>query len=292
MPERGSLKIGRRRLAAELRRLRDHSGLTGDEVAAHLGWSGSKISRIELNRSEVKPRDLARLLDLYGVAGDQRAELLAVATSRRIRGWWEAYDVVQAGYADYIELESEAQEVRCWSSQLVHGLLQTPDYARAIMQSHEGWMERTSPGLIRQLIEVRMARQRVVTETQSLALQVVLDESVLRRQMAAPATMRAQLEHIVSLSRLANVIVRVLPLAGAHPVGTGSFVLLVFPPVLGEANSPDAVYIEQLTRNELYADDEAEVHQYRLAFQQLLSESLDPDVSRDLICRVATEMWA
>jgi transcriptional regulator with XRE-family HTH domain len=293
VPERDSLKIGRRRLAAELRRLRDLSGHTGDDVAARLGWSGSKISRIELNRSEVKPRDLARLLDIYGVTGEQRAELLAVASGRRVRGWWEAYsDVVQPGYATYIELESEAQEARCWSSQLIHGLLQTEDYTRAIMESHEGWMELTSPGLIRRLIEVRMARQRLVTEKQSLALSAVLDESVLLRHQGTPAIMRAQLEHLVTLSRLPNVTVRILPLAGEHPVGTGSFALLVFPPVLGADNAEDAVYLEQLTRNELLADDEAEVHQYRRAFDQLVRTALDPGQSRELVSRVAREAWS
>jgi transcriptional regulator with XRE-family HTH domain len=293
VPERGSLKIGRRRLAAELRRLRDHSGLTGDEVAAQLGWSGSKISRIELNRSEIKASDLIRLLDLYGVGGEQRAELLTVAQGRRVRGWWEAYsDAVQPGYASYIELESEAQEARCWSSQLVHGLLQTEDYSRAVMQSHEGWMELTSPGLIRKLIEVRMVRQHLVTEKQSLGLHVVIDESVLLRQLGTPQIMREQLERLVTLSRLPNVTMQVLPLAGEHPVGTGSFVLLVFPPVLDADSDEDAVYIEQLTRNELYADDEAEVHHYRSAFEQLAQKALSPAASRELASRVASEVWS
>jgi transcriptional regulator with XRE-family HTH domain len=293
VPEPRSLKISRRRLAAELRRLRDLSGQTGDEVAAELGWSGSKISRIELNRSEVKLRDLIRLLDHYEVDGDQRAELLAVASGHRVRGWWEAYsDVVQSGYAAYIELESEAQEARCWSSQLIHGLLQTEDYTRAIMQSHEGWMELTSPGWIRRLIEVRVARQRLVTEKQSLTLSVVLDESVLLRQQGTATIMRGQLEHVADLSRLPNVIVRILPLAGAHPVGTGSFSLLVFPPVLGADNAEDAVYLEQLTRNELLADDEAEVHQYRRAFDQLVRSAMEPDASRELISRVARDKWS
>jgi transcriptional regulator with XRE-family HTH domain len=113
VPEHGSLKIGRRRLAAELRRLRELANLTGDEVGERLGWSGSKISRMELNRTEVKSGDLTRLLDLYDVGGTHRTELLALAQAPRSRGWWEAYaDVISPDYAAYIELEAEAKSAR------------------------------------------------------------------------------------------------------------------------------------------------------------------------------------
>jgi transcriptional regulator with XRE-family HTH domain len=290
--ERGSLKIGRRRLAAELRRLRELANLTGDEVAEQLGWSGSKVSRIELNRTEVKSGDLAKLLDLYGVAGSHRTDLLALARAPRSRGWWEAYSgAISAEYAAYIELEAEAESALCWSAQLVHGLLQTEEYALAVIAADLSWMPTTPPGTIRQLVEVRLARQRAVTSG-GLALSVVLDESVLLRKMGTAEVMRAQLEHLVSVSRMPNVTVRVLPLAGSHPVGTGPFILLVFPPVLGTGPPADAVYVEQLTRSEVYADEEAEAYEYRLAFDQLAADSLDPEQSRELIARVASEVWS
>jgi transcriptional regulator with XRE-family HTH domain len=293
VPEPGSLKIGRRRLAGELRRLRELASLTGDDVAEQLGWSGSKVSRIELNRTEVKASDLAKLLDLYGVAGDHRTELLALGTARRTRGWWEAYsDIIKADYATYIELESEAEHARCWSAQLVHGLLQTESYAQAIMESHDGWNPITPAGTIRRLVEIRLTRQRLVTQDRSLDLSVVLDESVLLRKMGDAQVMREQLEHLVDVSGLPGVTVQVLPLGGAHPVGTGSFAMLVFPPVGGMGPPADVVYVEQLTRNEVYADEEAEAHLYRLAFDQLIAEALDPEQSRDLIGRVAGEVWS
>ncbi|HEY2286671.1 MAG TPA: helix-turn-helix transcriptional regulator [Streptosporangiaceae bacterium] len=292
MPERGSTKVGRRRLAAELRRLRDLADLTGEEVADRLGWSGSKISRIELNRTEVKAGDLTELLDLYGVHGSHRADLVALSKARRSRGWWSAYsDVMGPEYAAYIELEAEADSALCWSPQLIHGLVQTEEYARAVIESNLGWQPTTPPGKIQRLIEVRLARQRIVTDSATLRLTVILDQSVLLRQVGAAAVMRRQLDYLGQVSRRPNVTLRVLPLAGFHPVGTGSFSLLVFPPLLGVGPSSDVLYVEQLTRNEVVLDEEAEVYEYRLAFEQLAAKALSPDATRQLIA-AASEAWS
>jgi transcriptional regulator with XRE-family HTH domain len=293
VPEYGSLRIGRRQLAAQLRRLRERAGLTGDEVAERLGWSGSKISRIELNRTEVKSADLDKLLDLYAVAEEDRRDLRALATGRRAKGWWEAYsDVIQSDYAAYIELEAEAAEALCWSPQLVHGLLQTEDYARTAIESHLEWTPTTPPGWIRRLVEVRMVRQRLVENEAKLRVSIILDESVLLRQIGDRAVMRAQLQRLVDVSRLPNVNIQVVPLAGRHPVGTGSFILLAFPPVLDFETPSDIVYVEQLTRNVIYADEETEIYEYRVAFQHLSQDALSPEDSRDLISRVAREAWS
>ncbi|HEY3981953.1 MAG TPA: Scr1 family TA system antitoxin-like transcriptional regulator [Streptosporangiaceae bacterium] len=293
MHERGSLSIGRRRLAAELRRLRELAKLTGDEVAERLGWSGSKISRIELNRIGVKAADLARLLDLYGVRGKHRADLLTLARAPRSKGWWEAYsDVVAADYAAYIELEAEAASALCWSAQLVHGLFQTEEYARALMESHWRWMPVPPTSRIRRLVEVRLERQRQAMGGRPLSLTVVLDESVLLRRIGDAPVMRAQLEHLADVARHPSTTLRVLPLAAAHPVGTGSFILLSFPPVLGGEPVSDAVYVEQLTRNEAWVGEESLVYEYRVAFEQLAAEALDPDESRQLIDAVARRTWS
>ena len=292
MPERGSPKIGRRRLAAELRRLRDLADLTGEEVAERLGWSGSKISRIELNRTEVKASDLTELLDLYDVHGTHRTDLVALSKIRRSRGWWSAYsDVMAPEYAAYIELEAEADSALCWSPQLVHGLLQTEEYARAVIESNLGWQPNTPPGKIQRLIEVRLARQRIVTGSDTLRLTVILDQSVLLRQVGDAAVMHRQLDYLAQASRRPNVTLRVLPLAGFHPVGTGSFSLLVFPPLLGVGPSSDVLYVEQLTRNEVFVDEEAEVYEYRLAFEQLAAEALSPEATRRLIA-AASDSWS
>jgi transcriptional regulator with XRE-family HTH domain len=294
VPDPGSLKISRRRLAAELRRLRELAGMTGDEVADQLGWSGSKVSRIELNRTEVKAGDLAKLLDLYEIGGDQRDELLTLVKAPRTRGWWEAYsDVVRPDYAAYIELEAEADAALCWSTMLVYGLLQTQEYARAAIESHLEWLPVTPAARVRRTIEVRLARQRRITDAERpLELTVVLDESVLLRKIADKVIMQGQLRHLMSMAELPNVRLHVLPLAGPHPIATGSFILLGFPAVLGAGPASDVAYVEQLTRNEVYADDEAEIYEYRLAFEQLVAQSLDPEQSRDLIARVIEEVWS
>lgn len=294
VPEPGSLKIGRRQLAAELRRLRELANMTGDEVAEQVGWSGSKVSRIELNRTEVKARDLIKLLDLYGVGEPLRADLLALAMARRSRGWWGAYsDTIQSDYAEYIELEDEAAEAMCWSTMLVHGLLQTQEYAKAAMESHLEWLPVTPTARVLKLIEIRQMRQRRITDSdEPLNLSVVLDESVLLRRIAEDAVMREQLHRLVELSRLPNVTLQVLPLAGRHPIATGSFNLLVFPSVLGSGPASFVAYVELLTRNELYAGEEAETNEYRLAFTQLATRSLKPDATRQLIARVIEEVWS
>lgn len=160
------------------------------------------------------------------------------------------------------------------------------------MESRDDWMPITSPGMIRRLIEVRLTRQRRVSEDCSLALKVVLDESVLLRKVGSPEVMHEQLAHLVEMSRLPNVTVRVLPLSGSHPLGTGSFALLVFPSVQGTGPGTDIVYVEQLTRNEVYVDEEAEAFAYRRAFDQLVADSLDPERSLELIARAADEVWS
>ena len=293
MPEYGSPTVRRRRLAAELRRLREHADLTGEDVAERLGWSASKVSRIELYRTGVKTTDLTRLLELYGVTGTHQTELLALATEPRRKGWWEAYsDALPEEYSAYIVLEAEAESVECWSPQLVHGLLQTTDYARAVIEAHMGSTVGLPPGKIRQRVQTRIERQQVVTGARQLPLSVVLDQSVLLRRVGDERIMRQQLEHLIEISKRPNVRIQVLPLAGSHPIGTGGFALLHFAPVPGISQSTDVVYIEQLGRTALYVEDEDEVFDYRLALTRTTERSLSPDETRDLIAKVAREDWS
>lgn len=294
MPEYGSPTVRRRRLAAELRRLRERAGLTGEEVAEQLGWSGSKVSRIELYRTGVKAADLIRLLQLYGVSPDHQAELLALAREPRRKGWWEAYsDALPEEYAAYIVLEAEAVTMECWSPQLVHGLFQTADYARAVIDAHMDSTVSLPPGKIRQRVATRLERQQVLSRGDPpLELAVVLDQSVLLRQVGEPAVMREQLEHLLEVSERPNVTLSVLPLAGSHPIGTGGFAILHFSPVPGIGQSSDVVYVEQLSRTALYVEDEDEVHEYRQAFRRLEGRSLDPGLSRDLIATAIRGTWS
>jgi transcriptional regulator with XRE-family HTH domain len=290
VPDYGSPTVRRRRLAAEVRRLRERAGFTEDEVAERLRWSSSKLSRIELHRTGIKPHDLAMLLELYQVTEAHRDELLALAREPRRRGWWEAYsDALPEEYAALIGLEAEAASASCWSPELVHGLLQTEDYARAVIRAHMG--STISPGEIERRVETRIARQRVVTRDEPIALSVVLDEAALLRLFGDESIMRKQLKRLTEDSQLPNVDLYVLPLVGAHPIGTGAFVILKFAPAHG-TGLHDVVYIEQLTRSAIYVEDEADTHEYSLAFGRLTAAALDPGKSRKLITKIMRERWS
>jgi transcriptional regulator with XRE-family HTH domain len=276
-----------------LRRLREHADLTGEDVAERLGWSASKVSRIELYRTGVKTADLTKLLDLYGVTGTHQAELLALATEPRRKGWWEAYsDALPEEYSAYIVMEAEAESLECWSPQLVYGLLQTPEYARAVIEAHMGSTVGLPPGKIRQRVQTRIERQAMITGQRQMPLTVVLDQSVLLRKVGDERIMREQLDHLIEMSERPNVRIQILPLDGSHPIGTGAFVLMRFAPVPGITQSTDVVYIEQLGRTALYVEDEDEVFDYRLALTRITERSLSPDQTRDLIAKVGREDWS
>jgi hypothetical protein len=251
------------------------------------------VSRIELYRTGVKTADLTKLLDLYGVTGTHQAELLALATEPRRKGWWEAYsDALPEEYSAYIVMEAEAESLECWSPQLVYGLLQTSDYARAVIEAHMGSTVGLPPGKIRQRVQTRIERQAMITGQKQLPLTVVLDQSVLLRKVGDERIMREQLDHLIEMSERPNVRIQILPLDGSHPIGTGAFVLMRFAPVPGITQSTDVVYIEQLGRTALYVEDEDEVFDYRLALTRITERSLSPDQTRDLIAKVAREDWA
>jgi Domain of unknown function (DUF5753)/Helix-turn-helix domain len=265
--------------------------MSGDEVASTLRWSASKVSRIETNRIGIKPADLGRLLDLYVVDDARRAQLAALAGEPEPRGWWSGYgDSITTEYATYISLEASATALRCWSPELIHGLLQTEDYAYAIMGSDAPGVSRPPPSLIRRRVEVRMRRQALLRSPEAGQLSFVLDEAALMHRYVDREQMRSQLLRINEVSRLPNVSIRVLAFAGLHPVvSLGPFALLEFAPMHGVAIG-DVVYTEQLTRND-FIDDEEAAYEYRLAFDRIGHEALDEEASRELIARIATERW-
>ncbi|HEY1965753.1 MAG TPA: helix-turn-helix transcriptional regulator [Acidobacteriaceae bacterium] len=286
MPDRGSPSVRGRRLAAELRRLRERTGLTGEEVADRLGWSGSKVSRIELHRIGVKQADLRRLLDLYHVDERRRGELLALGYESSQKG---SLEVVAASfppdYAAYINAEAEAQSVWNWDPQIVPGLLQTPEYALAVMQPWTA-MFPGPPGEMSRRIEARMLRQQCLTGEPPLDLSVVIDESVLHRRFGSQEVMRAQMEHMAKVSELPNVEVRVHRLDGnAPPLTTGAFSYMQFLQV-HDVPLSDIVSVEHLEGN-YYLEDEERTYRYRVAFEYLMRHALDPDESRSLIASTA-----
>jgi len=293
MPELASPSVRRRRLAAELRRLREERNLTGEDVATALGWSASKLSRIELARIGIKAADLNKLLDEYGIAAKHKEQLLSLVERGRSRGWWDAFrDSLPEQFATYIILESEAESVSAWSPEFVPGLLQTQEYARATIDAHMSSITTLPASEIEGRVQTRMRRQRILSNELAPTLVSVLDESVIMRHVGSTQIMREQLVHLIEMSELSNVTLRVLPLSGAHIFGIGGFVLLQFPAIPDVGPVSDIVYIEELSGNALYIDDDSETHQYQLGFARLVAESLDQAMTRDLIRKTIRGTWS
>ncbi|MFC5830290.1 helix-turn-helix domain-containing protein [Nonomuraea insulae] len=272
--------LRRRRLAAELRILRERSGLTGEQAGERLGWSVSKVSRIETAQVGVQTRDLVALLDLYGVSEAKRDALKEIARTAARRGWWDTYESISTDYANYISLESEATAIRCFSQTLIHGLLQTEDYAHAVIRA--ALVPFTSASEIDRRVEIRMTRQKVLRRDDPLNIWMVLDEAALYRLIGGAEVMKAQCASLIRLSELPNVTIQVLTSAvGAHPGGNTPFSVLSFP----EVYDPDVVYIETMTSS-LWIEDDSEVHRYSLAFDQVRAMALSPDDSAELISEV------
>jgi transcriptional regulator with XRE-family HTH domain len=276
--------VRRRRLALELRRLREAARLTCEEVAEHLECSASKISRVETGRVSVSPRDVRDMLEFYGVPAAQRESLVQLARDSRQKGWWHAYsDTMQPQMATYIGLESAASEIRIYEVSLIPGLLQIEDYARAVIRA--GMVNSPAEDIERR-VSLLMARQPAVVREDPPKVWAVLDEAALRRRVGGSGLMRLQLEHLLEQAALPNVAVQVIPFGGgAHPAMGRPFIILVFP----ERVDTDVVYLEDLT-SALYLEDVAEVDRYNVFFNHLRATALSFDDSAALITSVLKEI--
>lgn len=289
VPTLPSPTVRRRRLAAELRRLRELTMQTGDDVAAQLKWSPSKVSRLETAKTGAKISDVRKLLDLYGVAGPHREELITLAREAERKGWWEVYsDALPADYAAFIGLEAEAVSAMNWEPQVIPGLLQTAEYARATIQFGQP-IEVMPAALVETRVEARLRRQQVLTQQQPLELSVVMDESVLRRNFGGRQVMRDQLTRVVDVARLPNVTVRVLTLGGRHPVSCAPFILLRFGEIY-DLTLQDVVHVEHLTGG-FYFEEPRDTYRYEIAYRECLSAALSPADSVELIARIGDEVW-
>jgi transcriptional regulator with XRE-family HTH domain len=282
--QQGSPTVRRLRLGQELRLLRERNKLTGAKAAKELGWSPSKVSRIEAARTMPSADDIKALVKLYGVDGGKLDELIGLLRDAERRGWWEDYqDALPEEYMRFLGLEAEATYQRAWEPQVVPGLLQTEDYAREVILATRGIARITHSG-IRSRVEARLARQqRVLHRSDPCALSVVLDESALMRRFGEPSVMREQMEHLLEVSLLPHVNVRVLPLESLHPVNTGAFIHLRF------SSFDDVVYLEQLYAAH-FVEELEWVAGYETAFDHIRLEALDEDESRVLIQRKAM-LW-
>ena len=285
----GSPTVRRRRLAAELRGIRESKGKSGDTVAAALKWSPSKISRYERARTGLRPREVERLLDYYEITGPRRALLLGLAEDAAQKGWWEEFtDSLSEDYKQFIGLEHEATAMAIWHVDVVTGLLQTEEYARHIIGSYSR-VEPVAPGMIGRLVRVRMRRQQVL-DRDGLQLSVVLDESVLKRRIGDEAVMCDQLQRLVKEADRPNLTLQVLPLDAQHVVFGESFVIFGFGQD-ADAMLQDVVSTEHL-RSGFTLEGERDTYLHRIAFQMLSEAALDPVASRKLILETAEAYWS
>jgi transcriptional regulator with XRE-family HTH domain len=281
--------VRRRRLAAELRGIREDKGKNGDAVAAALRWSPSKISRYERARTGLRPREVERLLDYYQITGPRRALLLDLAEDAAQKGWWEEFaDSLPEDYQQFIGLEHEAASIAIWHVDVVAGLLQTEAYARHIIGSYSR-VEPVPPGMIGRLVRVRMRRQQVLNR-EGLHLSVVLDESVLRRRIGDDLVMYEQLQRLAREADRPNLTLRILPLDVQHTIFGESFVIFGFG-ADGEAMLQDVVSTEHM-RSGCILEGERETYLHSIAHQMLAEAALDPAASRTLILETAESHWS
>ena len=276
--------VRRRKLGTELRVLRTSAGLTSGEAARLVGWHQSKVSRIETGASGVKPADVRLLLDVYAVADAQLRELLMVLAGSDESGgrhhWWHAYrGVLPPTYRDFISLESQASAMSTLETSVVPGLLQTPEYARAVTRAAVGGLDDER---LDALVEVRLARQDVLRSDPPLSLSAVLDEAVLHREVGGPDVMARQLRRLLDTAHLPQVRLQVLPFAaGAHVGVTGPFVIFSF----SSTSDLDVVVLDHLTSS-LYLERKEDLRAYREAFKDLQFHALSPEDSLDYIAAI------
>ncbi|MEV7341072.1 helix-turn-helix transcriptional regulator [Streptomyces sp. NPDC093544] len=280
----GGPTVRRRQLGSELRRLREHAGKRIEEVAAHLECSMSKISRVETGQAPIKARDVRDLLQWYGVTDPALIDtVMQIHKDAQQQGWWAHYgEVLPSGMATYAGLESDARALRSYEPTFVHGLLQTEDYARAIIAAARP----NEPHEVDQLVSFRKERQALLTrEPEPLELWVVVEESALRRPVGGGDVMTAQLAHLAESTALPNVTIQVLPTAkGAHPALAGTFSLLEF-----EARTPTVVYVNSIAGN-VYLEKERDVRTFVQTFDLLRAAAPDPQDTPATLERIAREM--
>lgn len=281
MSVRQSPTVRRRRLGAELRRLREYAEMTCEQAGDYLDCSASKISRMETARVAARIIDVQALCHLYRVDEDTTAKLLALAKEAKTPGWWQRFDDgVPDWFNTFLGMESVAASIRTYEIQLIPGLLQTDGYARALFEQSE-----LAPDVDR-AVEIRSVRRGTLAGEQPPQYWAILSEGVLHRMVGGPGVMRDQLLHIAELCAQRHVTIQIIRNSlGAHPGMTTPFVILGFP----DRADPQVVFIDYLT-GALYLEKPEEVDRYSLAFNHLVASAIPPRQSVELIVEAAKEM--
>jgi len=271
-------------LGSQLRMLREVKGITREEAGYAIRASGSKISRMELGRVSFKERDVTDLLKLYGVDDDEAATLVELAIEANSPGWWHKYsDVLPDWFQVYVGLEEAASLIRLYEVQFVPGLLQTADYARAVVQLGQPG---AAPEEIERRISLRLARQELLTKPGGPRLWAIVDEAALRRPIGGKEVMRAQLVQLLEATEQPQVTLQVMPFrSGGHAAEAGAFTIMRFP----EPDLPDVVYLEQLT-SALYLDKRDDVEKYTEVMERLSVEAESPERSVHILSGMLEEV--
>ncbi|WP_375372819.1 helix-turn-helix domain-containing protein [Micromonospora sp. S-DT3-3-22] len=273
-------------LGAQLRRLREASGVTREGAGWEIRSSESKISRMELGRVGFKERDVADLLTLYGVTvAEERDALLKLARDANSPGWWHRYgDVLPGWFQSYLGLEAAAALIRSYEVQFVPGLLQTPEYARSVvLLGHRG----AAVEEVDRRVELRIQRQQVLHRENPPQLWAVIDEAALRRPIGGPQVMHGQLTALIEATRSSHIRLQIIPFdAGGHAAAGGAFTILRF----GDDDLPDIVYIEQLT-SALYLDKREDLDYYAAAMERLCVEATPPERTPEVLTRLRDELY-
>jgi transcriptional regulator with XRE-family HTH domain len=281
--QRRSPTIRRRRLGAELRRLREAAGVTIEMVAERLECSSSKVSRIETGHTSATVRDVRDMIGIYGIVGGESDDLLQIAREARQKGWWHSYSTVLT--SAYVGFEAAAGSIRAYEQQVVPGLLQTESYAKAMIRSARPDITADE---VEQRVRVRLSRQSLLSQDDPIDLWVVLDETVVSRPVGGDEVMRAQLERLIEATDQPNVTIQILPFeAGAHAGMDGTFTILDFP----EPGDPSVVYAENATGG-LFLEKPDELQKYAFIFDHIRAAAIRPEESVALIAKLTKEpLW-
>ncbi|TNH29445.1 helix-turn-helix domain-containing protein [Micromonospora orduensis] len=273
-------------LGSQLRRLRESSGVTREGAGWEIRSSESKISRMELGRVGFKERDVADLLTLYGVTDEgEREALLKLARDANSPGWWHRYgDVLPSWFQSYLGLEAAAALIRSYEVQFVPGLLQTREYARAVVLLGHGT---AGSAEIDRRVSLRMQRQQLLHRDRPPQLWAVVDEAALRRPIGGAEVMRGQLTALIEATKSPHIRLQVIPFAaGGHAAAGGAFTILRF----GDQELPDIVYIEQLT-SAIYLDKRDDLEYYAVAMERLCVEAEPPERTPEILGRLLEEHY-
>lgn len=281
-PVRGPA-VPRRRLGAELRRLREEAGLLIEQVAEELECSTSKISRLETGKGIPKTRDIRDMLGLYGVRdGRVRDRLIRWVREGQQQGWWQDFSEVipDSKHETFVALEADAVTMRSYENTLIHGLLQIPGYSREIAKVV---LDEPTPADLELFVELRQHRQQTLIQPESaLTLHVVLEEPALYRPVGGAAIMREQLVHLIEMAHHRSVTLQILPLAvGVHPALTGSFALLAF----ADESDHGVVYSEGVGGG-VILEHAKDVRTYTQAFHEISRRALDTKTSVEFIASI------